>query len=183
MSSRRAALRLPRDRRGGGSLEFAMVALPFITFLLFLIEIGYDSFAQVALDYGVQLAARQIQLGKAQGVSTAAIFRADYLCPVLNGLLPCAAISINVTPVTTDFYKALPINAAGQPDIFGFIYCPGRPNQLMLVQAVYTSPSLVAVVLPNIAGTVASGFVKVTLASTAFINENFPVTAAPPAGC
>jgi len=44
---------LRRDRRASGTLEFALVALPFVMSLLFLLELGYDFFAQVALDYGV----------------------------------------------------------------------------------------------------------------------------------
>jgi Flp pilus assembly protein TadG len=64
-------LMLRRDQQGSAALEFAIVALPFIMFLLFLLELGYDFFAQVALDYGVQTAARQIQIGNAQGVNTA----------------------------------------------------------------------------------------------------------------
>ena len=105
---------LGRDRRGGGALEFAVVALPFITFLLFLLELGYDFFAQVALDYGVQTAARQIQIGNAQGASTAAIFQANYLCPAVNGLLPCSAITVNITPITSDYYTAVPAKPADQ---------------------------------------------------------------------
>lgn len=49
-----------RDQSGGVTLEFAVVALPFLIFLVFLLELGYDFYAQVALNYGVQTAARQI---------------------------------------------------------------------------------------------------------------------------
>lgn len=178
---------LRRDRRGGGALEFAIVALPFITFLVFLLEVGYDFFAQVALDYGVQTAARQIQIGSAQGADTAAIFQNKYLCPALDGLLPCLSVSINIKPITSDYYTDvpadLPKDASGQLTTAGFSYCPGQPNQLMLVQAIYTSPSLIAAVIPGMATPVAGEFAHVTLSSMAFINENFPVTAAAPAGC
>jgi Flp pilus assembly protein TadG len=176
-----------RDRRGSATLEFAVVAMPFTLFLVFLLEIGYDFFAQVALNYGVQTAARQIQVGNAQGANTAAIFQTNYLCPALSGLLPCTSVTVNVLPITTDYYTAvpamLPTNAGGNLDMSGFIYCPGKPNQLMLVQAIYTSPSLVSAVIPSMATATAGGLVRVTFSSTAFINENFPVTAAAPAGC
>jgi Flp pilus assembly protein TadG len=169
------------------ALEFAVVALPFTVFLVFLLEIGYDFFAQVALNYGVQTAARQIQIGVAQGANSAAVFQTNYLCPALTGLLPCSSITVNVLPVTSDYYSSvsatLPTNAAGNLDMSGFTYCPGKPNQLMLVQAIYTSPSLVSAVIPSMATSTAAGLVRVTFSSTAFINENFPVTAAAPAGC
>ncbi len=162
------------------------MAFPFIIFLVFLLEIGYDFFAQVALNYGVQTAARQIQIGAAQGANTAAIFQTNYLCPALSGLLPCTSVTLNIYPVVTDYYSNVAVlvtDAAGNLDTSGFKYCPGRPNQLMLVQAIYTSPSLVSAVVPGMATATAAGLVRVTLTSTAFINENFPVTAPAPAGC
>jgi len=178
-----------RDRRGGTALEFAIVSLPFITMLLFLVEIGYDFFAQVCLDYGVQAAARQIQIGAAQGATNATVFQTNYLCPVLSGLLPCSSVSVNVLPIpsTGDYYNTdaatLRKDSSGKLDTSKYTYCPGTPNQLMLVQAIYTSPSLIAFAVPAMATATAGGVVHVTLSSAAFINENFPVTSAPPAGC
>ena len=178
-----------RDRRGAAALEFALVSLPFITMLLFLLELGYDFFAQVCLDYGVQSAARQIQIGAAQGANTAAVFQTNYLCPALSGLLPCSSVSVNILPIPTngDYYTSVsatvPKNKSGQLDTSGYVFCPGQPNQLMLVQAIYTSPSLIGLVVPAMATATAGGLVHVTLSSAAFINENFPVTSAPPAGC
>ncbi len=165
-----------------------MVSLPFLTLLLFLVEIGYDFFAQVSLDYGVQTAARQIQVGAAQGASNAADFQTTYLCPALSGLLPCSSVSVNVKPITTDYYTDTTFSATfptkdGKLDTSGYTYCPGKPRQLMLVQAIYTSPSLIAAVVPAMATATPVGFVHVTLSSAAFINENYPMTSAPPAGC
>lgn len=176
-----------RDRRGSTALEFAIVSLPFLTLLLFLVEIGYDLFAQVSLDYGVQTAARQIQVGAAHGASTAEAFKANYLCPAVSGLLPCSSIAVNVLPITNNYYTDvpanLPVNSSGKLDTSGYIYCPGKPRQLMLVQALYTSPSLIAAFVPAMATATVDGFVHVTLSSAAFINENFPITSATPAGC
>ena len=163
-----------RDRRGGVALEFAVVSLPFLAMLVFLMELGFDFYAQVCLDYGVQVAARQIQIGTAQDANTAAIFQAKYMCPALNGLLSCSSVTINVVPINSDYYAAVPAT---------YTYCPGKPDQLMLVQASYTSPSLIAAIVPAMATATAGGFVHVTMSSAAFINEKFSVTSAPPAGC
>ena len=166
-----------------------MVSIPFLALLLFLVEIGYDFFAQVALDYGVQTAARQVQIGAAQGASNAADFQNTSLRPALAGLLPCSSVSVNITAITTDYYAdttfsaTVPTDKSGKLDTSGYTYCPGKPRQLMLVQAVYTSPSLISAIVPAMATATASGFVHVTLSSAAFINENYPVTSAPPAGC
>lgn len=175
-----------RDRRGGAALEFAVVSLPMLTMLVFLAELGYDFFAQVSLDYGVQSAARQIQIGTAQSSSTAADFQDKYLCPALSGLIPCSSVAVNILPVIRDYYADASADfrdASGRFDTSAYRYCPGKPNELMLVQAVYTSPSLIAAIIPAMATASAGGFVHVTQSSTAFINENFPLTSVPPAGC
>ena len=181
--------RLWRARRGAAALEFAVVSLPFLSLLIFLVELGYDFYAQVCLDYGVQAAARQIQIGAAQGATNASVFQTNYLCPALSGLLPCSYVSVNIQPLASgsDYYATvsvtLPKDKNGKLDTSGYVYCPGQPNQLMLVQAIYTSPSLIGLVVPAMATATASGLAHVTMSSSAFINENFPVTSAPPAGC
>lgn len=175
-----------RDRRGGAALEFAVVSLPMLTMLVFLAELGYDFFAQVSLDYGVQAAARQIQIGVAHSASNAADFQDKYLCPAISGLIPCSSVSVNVLPIVKDYYTDSSADfrdTSGKLDTSKYRYCPGKPNELMLVQAIYTSPSLVAGIIPAMATASANGFVHVTLSSTAFINENFPLTSAAPAGC
>lgn len=177
---------LRRDRRGGAALEFAVVSLPMLTMLVFLAELGYDFFAQVCLDYGVQSAARQLQVGTAQDANTAAAFQTKYLCPAVSGLLPCSSITVNILPITKDYYADVSADyrdTSGKFDTSGYRYCPGKPRELMLVQAIYTSPSLIAALVPAMATASAGGFVHVTISSTAFINENFPITSAAPAGC
>lgn len=179
--------RLRRDKRGSTAVEFALVALPLVLFLVFLLELGYDFFAQMALDYGVQSAARQIQIGNAQGSGTAAVFQTNYLCPALAGLLPCSAVAVNIVPINNDYFTdtpvTLPTDGAGKLDPSAFTFCPGTPNQLMFVQAIYTGPSLVSAIIPGMATATGAGLARVTVSSTAFINENFPVTSTPPPGC
>lgn len=175
------------DRRGAAALEFGLVAVPFLTFLLFLAELGYNFFAQASLDYAVQTAARQVQIGTVQGGATNAIFKASYLCPALKNLLPCGSVTVDVIPVDTDYYAELtgqlPVGTNGKLIVSTNSYCPGTPRQLMFVQAVYTSPSIIGLLLPSMTASSAAGRVHVTLATTGFINENFPITAAIPAGC
>jgi Flp pilus assembly protein TadG len=182
---RRSAL--SGDRQGSAALQFALVALPFLMFLLFLAELGYDFFAQVSLDSGVQAAGRQVQIGAAQSAATVEAFKTSYLCPALNGLLPCASVSVDIRPVMTDYHAELtgklPVNSSGKVDASAFGYCPGKPKQLMLVQAIYTSPSIVGLLVPSMSASTATGLVHVTLSTTGFINENFPITSASPAGC
>ena len=182
-------LRALAPARGGtAALEFALVAPILVLMQIFLIEMGLDLFAQETLDYGLQTAARSVQIGQAQNAGSAAAFKAVYVCPALNGLLDCNAISINLVTVVGDYYNnavvgAVPLNAAGLLDTTRYKFCPGQPNALMIAEAVYTAPTVLGRLIPAMATPTAGGQVHVTLSSAAFINENFPVTASVPAGC
>jgi hypothetical protein len=104
-------LRRGLGRRGVLALEFALVA-PFFFLLLFAVfEISYDLFMQSVLDNTLQYAARQVQIGNAQG-STGPTFVAQYVCPYDGGLLNCNNLFVRVeqvnfgTAACTDFYDA-----------------------------------------------------------------------------
>jgi Flp pilus assembly protein TadG len=184
--------RRARGRRAAVMLEFAIVGPPFLLALVFIVEVGYDLYAQEMLDYGMQTAARQIQLGNAQG-NTHATFMSDYFCPAVAGFLACSDITVNVAPVTTTadttatYYS--PATTATLPTTSGhlntanFTYCPGLPNELMLATAVYTSPSIVALFVPSLASNLGAGLVRVTISASAFVNENFTQSAETPSGC
>ena len=185
--ARRRWARIGADRRCGVALEFALICVPFMMLLLMVVELGYDFFAQEALDFALAGAARQVQLGTAQGASTVAIFQSSYFCPALVGLLSCSAVSVNVQAVASDYYAQtytpIPLNKSGQLNTSGFSFCSGQPNQLMFAQAVYTGPSVVAGFIPGMGTPTTGGTAHITVSTTAFINENFPVTASPQAGC
>ena len=174
------------SRRGTVAVEFALVTLPFVMLLLFLLEIGYDLFAQEALDYAVHAAARQVEVGNAQSVTTAAAFQQQYLCPAIPALIPCSQVFVNVQVITSDFYasgsEAVPV-ANGKLSPGGWGFCPGKPDQLMLVQALYAGPTLLGLLFPSLTTAYGGGYVHVTISSAAFMNENFAAPASAPAGC
>ena len=169
---------------GTTALEFAILSIPFFTFLLFLFEIGFDYYLQASLDYAIQEGARQIQTGNAQSAPSAAAFKAQYVCPNLGGLIDCNSIYLNVTEITSDFYTQGSIGpplTGGTLDPSKYAFCLGLPNQLMLVQAIYTSPSIIGLLVPSMSLPFGSGRVRVTSSSVGFINE--PYISAGGAGC
>lgn len=180
---------LLRDRGAVVAIEMGIVGPPFLLLMVFLTELTYDFYAQEALNYGVAAAARCVQVGAAQGANSAATFETSFLCPAVGTLLPCGSISINIVQLPNgDNYQnygtvGLPRNANGKLDTSSFGYTPGTPNTLMLVQAIYTSPSLVANFVPGFAIASGSTFVHATMSSAGFMNENFPITATPPSTC
>jgi Flp pilus assembly protein TadG len=189
---------LRRDRRATVIMELALCGPPFVFGLVFLLELGYDLYAQEMLDYGMEIAARQIQLGNAQGAGTTAVFKTNYFCPAVSGLLDCNSVSINVTVVQpansatySDYYlyygTPLPWKNGSAYSTANFTFCPGQPNDLMLATALYTSPNLTGLISWGAAslspGMPTLGGQRATLSTVAFVNENFPITAAVPAGC
>ena len=75
--------------------------------------------------------------------------------------------------------------ASLHPDMVerAIVFCPGQPKQLMLVTAYYASPTVLGDFVPGMGMDSAGGTVHITKSTAAFINEDFPVTAAPPPGC
>ena len=180
---RRPGLR--SDRSAAAALEFAIATVPFLALLLFFFEIGLDYYYQTALDYGIAKSARQVQIGNAQGISTAADFKSKLLCPALAGLLDCD--TINVASVTIagapDYYHApLPTPTQnGTISLSGYSlgFTTGAQNSPMYLQAAMQSPSLVAGLIPVFATPTGSGRVRLTVSSAAFINENYANAATP----
>ncbi len=176
-----------RSRRAAVALEFAIIALPFFTWLLFLFELSYDLFTQEALDYALQGAVRQIQVGSATSITKGANFISQALCPAAKGLLECQNMWLRITAVATitpvagggtvvgDYTPpttngAIPINA-GSLDLSQYTnlagantgvpgsnpYCIASPSQAILVSVIYIGPSFIGGLLPGLLSTSFAG--------------------------
>jgi Flp pilus assembly protein TadG len=58
-----------RNTRGAAALEFAILALPFLVFILAIMQVGLYYITQAALDNGVLRTAEQTRVGFATGAS------------------------------------------------------------------------------------------------------------------
>ncbi len=113
-------LRARRNPRGGAvALEFAILAIPFFMWILYIFELSYDLFTQEALDYALQGAVRQIQTGQAQNTNGSAFVQTDF-CGATKGLLECNNIWVSVQAVPTypaqDATTGNATNSAGMLD-------------------------------------------------------------------
>jgi len=177
----------PLGRRGATALEFAILAFPFFLLLLFLFELGLDFYVQLALDYAVQEGARKLQTGAGNAASSSDIFKNDCMCPPVAAFLNCSQLTLNVFPVpntspgvgTGDFYTNAQAGAGSLPISNGTLntgawnLTTGSGSQLMFMQAIYTSVSVVGLLLPQMSAVSGSGHVHVTTSSIGFINEPF----------
>src|SRR5688572_12009142 len=57
---------LLKDEDGATAVEFGMVALPFLLFVLGILGIGLYYLALISLEYGVESASRKIRTGEAE---------------------------------------------------------------------------------------------------------------------
>ncbi len=152
-------------------------------FMLFLFEMGLDLYVQLALDYAVQVGARELQTGAGNAATSVATFKTNCLCPAIASFLNCNQISLNIVPMTsTDYYTnatagagSIPITAGGL-DVSGFTFTPSGADTPMFMQAVYTSVSAVGLLLPMMSVKYGASRVHVTSSSIGFVNEPFPTS-------
>jgi Flp pilus assembly protein TadG len=158
--------RLPRrkallSKRGSTALQFAIVSLPFFLWILFIFELSYDLFTQVALDNGLAQAAREIQTGNAQYLQNGQAFINAYLCPALGGRLECGNLYVNVSSpsfgTNQDYYNfttgTVP-SSGGSLVLTGYsgasAFCNAQPSQFLLVSVIYVGPSFIGAILPGV---------------------------------
>ncbi len=184
------------------ALEFALVSVPFMMFMLFVCEFTYGMFTQELLDGALHRAIDQMRGGyTSTPPSSAAGFINSFLCPQFYGLLECDAtrVFMNVTPVAQggDYYNVFPYGAlpvsGNTLNLSSFqgsaAYCTPAAKQFYEVSAIYIGPTFVGYLLPNIlsvktaSGSGLAPVVHATLSTVGFAAENFPQQSGGAATC
>jgi hypothetical protein len=172
-------------RRGTTTLEFGIIAMPFFLWFLFIFELSYDLYTQIALDNALTQASRSIQTGNAQYLQNGQAFINNYLCPALGGRLVCSNLYVNVSaPVFSngqDLYSytsgAIP-SSSGTLILSGYSgsssFCNAQPGQFLLISVIYTGPSFIGAILPGILSLKYNGTtVHPTLSTTSIVMEPY----------
>jgi Flp pilus assembly protein TadG len=85
-----------RDDSGSAALEFAMVGMPFLLFVLGIMGLGLYFLNNHWLQYGAESAARKIRTGEAEnGRMTVGQFR-DLVCDEVKIVIDCSKLSVIV---------------------------------------------------------------------------------------
>jgi Flp pilus assembly protein TadG len=173
------------------ALEFAIVSIAFLSFMLGIFEVSYDLFTQAALNAGLLVAIREVETGNTQNTVSANTFITNYLCPAMGGLLQCnSSLLVNIQKVqlsaTNDFYAyttgMVPVagNTLVVPTSYGK-FCNAGANEALLVSVIYIGPTFLGGLLPGIFSLhYGSSVVHATLATKGIITENF---SSQPASC
>ena len=177
---------LHKDCHGVAALEVALVGPLFLLFLFFLYQLALLIFYQQVLDYATHSAARQIQVGSAQGkATTSADFITSIVCPLLSGM-SCSDIMVDVTHIT-DFYVnaqytvTIPLDKNGKPAPNTLPFCISGPSQLMLMRVIYMAPAALTPFFPTMSWN--SGNVVPIVSTAAFITETFPASGTTGTAC
>lgn len=170
----RACRRFSADRDGVAAVEFAIIAVPFITLVFAIIEISVIFFVSSALDNGALEASRDIRTGELQvaGANPAAF--TTTVCQGMGGLVNCDDLIVDVRRFA-DFgsTNTLPFaqNDEGEIDLSDLAFDAGGPNDVIVVSVGVNWRVVTPFLAPFLAN---NGDDRVFLLSTlSFRNEPF----------
>jgi Flp pilus assembly protein TadG len=175
LARRASPSRFLRHEDGSTAVEFGLILLPFIALTFAIMETALVFFADQTLETAVADSARLIMTGQAQ---TGNFQMADFknaVCSRIYGLFDCAnGIYINVQ--TYSSFGAItytpPLDNTGKLVTSNFVYQPGGPGDIVVVQLFYQWPIYVSLMnlgnLSNMAGNK-----RLLVATAAFRNEPY----------
>ncbi|WP_143217297.1 TadE/TadG family type IV pilus assembly protein [Acetobacter sp. DsW_063] len=131
------------DRSGAAAVEFAMVALPFLTLIVATVVVSFIYLAQASLDAVAEGASRLILTGQAPASGQGSAFK-SLACGMLPSYMTCGNLLVNVQAVAnySDIDAAAPsitFSTSGQVSN-SWAYDPGAPGGIVVLQLMYMLP-------------------------------------------
>jgi Flp pilus assembly protein TadG len=95
-----------RNENGTAAIEFAIVAMPFLSFVLGILGMGLYFFATTSLEYGVEAASRTVRTGEVRtaGASNKAMTVAEFrkaVCDAAGPYIDCSKLSVILQHATS----------------------------------------------------------------------------------
>jgi Flp pilus assembly protein TadG len=133
-----------RCNAGVATVEFALVAVPFLVLTVALFETVLVFFAGRVLDETTAQASRYIMTGQAQLSNMSQAGFAQYVCQNTFALFNCNKFMINVQnypsfAAANEASPTLTFNGQGQVNN-QWAYSPGNPDDIVIVQVMYEWP-------------------------------------------
>src|SRR4051812_8353250 len=134
-----------RDERGVTAIEFGILALPFFTIILAIIQTAIMFLATQVLDSALEDASRRVRTGQAAAY-TITDFR-NYMCGYTYGLLDCSQIQIQSKDIGAfgSVSKSAPQSCGTSTCTWTSTwqdFAPGASRSIMQVSAYYRYPLL-----------------------------------------
>ncbi len=142
---RRCTSAFRRDDRGATAIEFAIVAVPFLTIIMATMEVGIHYFAARTMDSGVDKVARLLRTGQMPPSSAVGQFR-QALCDEagVGGtlfLFDCNKFKIDVREIARFTPQTTPRKPDGSLDEGALQFSPGGPETVNMVRVYYEWPA------------------------------------------
>ncbi len=136
----RFAARFVRAERGSVAVEFAFVAIPFLTMMFALIELGMALLAYTSMETATLMAARRIRTGEFQegGANSKSDFK-NLVCANMTWLSSCST-DLYVDVRTFSSFGTLGANSPMAGPAFnpaGTCFTAGAPTDIVLVRSYF----------------------------------------------
>jgi Flp pilus assembly protein TadG len=169
-----AARRLIRAQDGATTVEFALVAAPFLAMVFAIMETAIVFFASQVLETAGADSARLIMTGQAQSQGFDQAQFKSAVCGKIYGLFNCSA-GLYVDVKNYSSFAAIdmskPVDANGNLQTGNFGYQPGGPGNIVVVRLVYQWPVYVSLLGLNLSD--AAGGKRLIMSTVAFRNEPY----------
>jgi Flp pilus assembly protein TadG len=175
LARRASPRRFARHQRGAVAVEFGLILLPFLALIFGIMETALVFFADQTLETAVADSARLIMTGQAQTQSLNATTFKNAVCARIYGLFDCATgIYVNVQTYSSfgGISYAPPLDTNNNLVTSNFVYQPGGPGDIVVVQLFYQWPIYVSLMnLSHLSNM--SGNKRLLVATAAFRNEPY----------
>lgn len=166
----RATRRFARAEGGATAVEFALVAIPFLTLIFAIVELGLVLLASLSLENAVIDVGRTIRTGEAQtGKVTAGAFKTA-VCAKMSPIGPNCATALQIDVQTFADYAATNTTATDGETPRTMAWNPGSAGSIVLIRAYYTWPLITPLLQTGLQN---SNGKRIIYAATAFNNEPY----------
>jgi Flp pilus assembly protein TadG len=166
--------RFIRHQDGTSTVEFAMLAAPFLALMFAIIETAVVFFAGQALETAGADSARLIMTGQAQTQGFDQAKFKDAVCARIHGLFNCST-GLYVDVQNYSSFAAIntskPLDSSGNLETGTFGYAPGGPGDIVVVRLMYQWPVYVSLLGLNLADS--AGSKRLLMSTAAFRNEPY----------
>lgn len=188
MSSRASILgflrRFGRAKRGAAAVEFALIALPFLTLVFGVLELGMVMLVNTTLNQALGATARMVRTGQVtNATASSATGLKSVLCDQMSWLGSDCTSKLNLD--VRSFSNFAGVNGPKASDALNaskMCWDTGGPGSVVLVTAYYPW-TLFAPVLNSALLTVGNSTQRVIVATAVFKNEPYNDTVSAPKTC
>jgi Flp pilus assembly protein TadG len=178
---KRPLARLIRQQDGATTVEFALIAAPFLALIFAILETAIVFFAGQALETAAADSARLIMTGQAQTQGYSQTQFKNAVCGKIFGLFNCAGglyVDVKTYASFANINNSqLPVDANGNLQTGSFGYQPGGPGDIVVVRLMYQWPVYVSLLGLNLSDL--SGSKRLLISTVAFRNEPYLGTVSP----